>query len=98
MARLCRDAGLPERALIEDLSGLTTEASLHTLALLARERGWREVLVVSHDYHLARVRLLAAREGLSVRTGPARETCPGGWKVAAGAREVVAYLAAWLLP
>lgn len=98
MARLCRDAGLPERALIEDLSGLTTEASLHTLALLARERGWREVLVVSHDYHLARVRLLAAREGLSVRTVPARETCPGGWKVAAGAREVVAYLAAWLLP
>lgn len=98
MARICRDAGLPERALIEDLSGLTTEASIRTLARLARERGWHEVLVVSHDYHLARVRLLAAREGLSVRTVPARETCPPGWKLAAGAREVAAYLAAWLLP
>lgn len=98
MARLCRESGLPEQALIQDLSGLTTEASIHTLARLARERGWREVLVVSHDYHLARVRLLAAREGLRVRTVPVRETCPGGWKLAAGAREMAAYLAAWLLP
>jgi len=52
---------------------------------------------VSHDYHLARVRLLAAREGLVVRTVPAVETCRSGWKAKAIPREIVAYLAAWAI-
>lgn len=98
MAALCREAGVPAEALQEDPTGLTTADSIATLARLARERGWREVLVVSHDYHLARIRLLAARAGLRVRTVPARETHPPRWKVLATAREVPAYLAAWLLP
>jgi uncharacterized SAM-binding protein YcdF (DUF218 family) len=66
------------------------------MARFAAARGWRRVLVVSHDYHLARVRLLAERRGLVVRTVPAVETQPKDWKVRAFAREVLAYMAAWL--
>jgi len=44
----------------------------------------------------ARVRLLADREGLVVRTVPAVETVPCGWKAWAVPREVAAYAAAWV--
>ena len=89
--------GVPAAALVLDERGATTAATVANAAALCRERGWRRVLAVSHDYHLARIRLLAGRAGLSVLTVPAGETCPGGWKVAATAREVVAWAAAWLL-
>ena len=52
---------------------------------------------MSHDYHLARLRLLAAREGLEIRTVPAHETFTSGWKAVAFPREVAAYAAAWVL-
>lgn len=95
MRRLAREEGVPDAALVVDETGADTAASVRFTARLARERGWSRVLVVSHDYHLARVRLLAARAGLVVRTVPARETCPPGWKASAVVREVVAYVAAW---
>ena len=95
MRRIALDEGVPEDALVLDETGVDTAASVRFTAKLARERGWSRVLVVSHDYHLARVRLLASREALVVRTVPARETCPSGWKGYAVVREVAAYLAAW---
>ena len=99
MRRLALDAGVPASALVLDEGGVDTAASVRFAARLARERGWRRVLVVSHDYHLARVRLLAAREGLVVRTVPATETRgPLMWKCTAIPREVLAWAAAWALP
>ncbi len=98
MRALAREAGVPDSALVLDEGGVDTAASVRFAARLARERGWRRVLVVSHDYHLARVRLLADREGLVVRTVPADETRGGGWKCAAIPREVLALTAAWALP
>lgn len=95
MRRIARDEGVPDEALVLDETGVDTASSVRFTARLARERGWGRVLAVSHDYHLARVRLLAAREGLVVRTVPARETCSGSWKTLAVVREVAAYLAAW---
>jgi uncharacterized SAM-binding protein YcdF (DUF218 family) len=97
MRRLAREEGVPEEAIVLDEGGVDTEASLRFAADLAEERGWRTVLVVSHDYHLARIRLHAARLGLCVRTVPATETCSTRWKAAATLREVAAFLAAWVL-
>ncbi len=95
MRRIALAEGVPDEALVLDETGVDTASSVRFTARLARERGWGRVLAVSHDYHLARVRLLAAREGLVVRTVPARETCSGRWKPFAVVREVAAYLAAW---
>jgi vancomycin permeability regulator SanA len=96
MLALALAEGVPSDALLLDEAGQDTESSVNAMAHLASARGWRTVLVVSHDYHLARVRLLAGRAGLSVRTVPAVETQPKSWKPAAFSREVAAYLAAWL--
>lgn len=98
MRTLALEAGVPEGALVLDESGVDTAASVRFAARLARERGWRRVLVVSHDYHLARTRLLAEREGLVVRTVPAHETHGPLWKCTAIPREVLALAAAWALP
>ena len=83
--------------MVLDETGVDTASSVQFTARLSREHGWSRVLVVSHDYHLARVRLLADREGLVVRTVPAVETCPSSWKAGAVAREIAAYVAAWAL-
>jgi uncharacterized SAM-binding protein YcdF (DUF218 family) len=96
MAALALRLGVPGEALVLDEEGRDTEASVRFTARFAAARGWRRVVVVSHDYHLARVRLLAAREGLPVRTVPAEETHPRAWKGAAFGREVAAYVATWI--
>lgn len=88
--------GVPDAALLLDEDGVTTAASVDNVAALARARGWRRIFAVSHDYHLARIRLLGDRARVPLRTVPAEETCPAGWKAAACAREVVAWSAAWL--
>lgn len=98
MRTLALEAGVPASALVLDEAGVDTAASIRFAARLARERGWRRVLVVSHDYHLARVRLLADREGLTVRTVPAVETRGRLWKCTAIPREVLAWGAAWAWP
>lgn len=95
MRRIALDAGVPDEALVLDETGADTAASVRFTARLARGRNWFRVLVVSNDYHLARVRLLADREGLLVRTVPARETAAKGWKAFAIPREVVAWAGAW---
>jgi uncharacterized SAM-binding protein YcdF (DUF218 family) len=89
--------GVPEAAIVLDEEGVSTSATIGNAAAMARERGWSRVVAVSHDYHCARIRLLGARAGLAVRTSPARETVPAGWKTWAVAREAVAWAAAWLL-
>jgi uncharacterized SAM-binding protein YcdF (DUF218 family) len=89
--------GVPESALVLDEQGLDTQASIENTRVLARDRSWHRVLAVSHDYHLARIRLLGDRAGLAVRTVPATETFSPAWKVRPVAREVLAWAAAWLL-
>jgi uncharacterized SAM-binding protein YcdF (DUF218 family) len=97
MRAIALSAGVPESALLLDEGGGTTAATVRNVAALARARGWQRIFAVSHDYHLARIRLLGDRAGVPLRTVPAEETCPAGWKWAACAREVVAWGAAWLL-
>lgn len=54
MRRIARAEGAPDAAIILDETGADTASSVRFAATLSRERGWSRMLVVSHDYHLAR--------------------------------------------
>lgn len=96
MKALAVAEGVSEAAIVLDERGDDSAATVANVAALARERAWGSVLAVSHDYHLARIRLLFERQGLSACTVPARETCPSAWKLAAIPREVAAWSVAWM--
>jgi vancomycin permeability regulator SanA len=74
MAAIARAEGVPDAALVLDEDGATSDATLANARRIARARGWRTMLLVSHDYHLARLHLLSRSMGLDARTVPARET------------------------
>ena len=96
MARIAREAGVPEAALVLDETGVTSEATVAAVEGLVRERGWGEVLLVSHDAHLARLALLARAQGVTARTVPARETVAWRSKPVFVLREVLAFGWHWL--
>lgn len=98
MARLARAQGVPAHALILDESGTNSRASVVKARALAREHGWSRVLMVSHDYHLARIHLLCHRAGLNVATVPAEESGPWPSKPLFVGREVVAWAWWYLRP
>ena len=76
MRELGRSLGIPDQAVILDDLGNNTRATVQNVAALAREHHWQRILFVSHDYHLARIRMFARREGLNGYTVPAHETRP----------------------
>jgi len=90
MARICRARGLPEDALLLDETGNDTRSTVATVRRLARERGWRSVLVVSHDYHLARIQWAFRDAGVRALATPCRETHDWPGKPWAVLREVAA--------
>ena len=91
MARIAIEAGVPREALVLDEQGRTTAASLASVGRLAAERGWTRILMVSHDYHLARISLASRRAGLGAVTVPAREARPLLAKPWFVLREMAAY-------
>jgi len=76
MKRIAVKAGVPAERIILDERGVNTAATIANAATLARERGWRRVLMVSHNYHLSRISMLSHRAGLAACTIPAHETRP----------------------
>ncbi len=91
MARVAREAGVPAEALILDETGLNSAASLAAVAVLAGEHRWSRVLLVSNDYHLARLHLLSRPLAVRTYTVPAVETVDWPEKPLCVIRE----LAAW---
>lgn len=90
MRRLALEAGLGESALTLDPAGLNTWATLRNV----REK---RIVAVSHSYHLARIKLAAARLGLECATSPCVQTrrlAREPWYVA---RECAAFVSYWLL-
>jgi uncharacterized SAM-binding protein YcdF (DUF218 family) len=73
MRELARRAGVPDEAIIEDGEGRNTAATARNVEEIARERGFRSVLAVSHYFHLPRIRLLFGRRGVPCFTVPADE-------------------------
>lgn len=85
MARLARLDGVPESAIARDPEGLNTAATLRNLR-------HRRVIAVSHDYHLARIKLAASRRGLECYTVPCAESRPLARKPYYVAREGAAFV------
>jgi vancomycin permeability regulator SanA len=63
MERLAKEGGVPASALVLDPAGLNSYATLANL----KEK---DVVAVSHYYHLARIKLTAHRLGLACATSP----------------------------
>ncbi|WP_319003740.1 YdcF family protein [Alloyangia pacifica] len=96
IARLCREAGVPQAALVLEERSTSTEENLRFSLPLLREMGAREVVIVTDGFHAPRARLAARRLGLHVALGPVRSDSPrvplSLTRVKAGLREVPAYL------
>ncbi|MEZ6194584.1 MAG: YdcF family protein [Planctomycetota bacterium] len=76
MRRLAREEGVPDADLLLDPRGLDTRETLAFVRGLGLDR---RPLAVSHDFHLARIKLAAGLEGIDVLTVPvdSREPLPG---------------------
>jgi uncharacterized SAM-binding protein YcdF (DUF218 family) len=73
--RLALEAGVPDEDIILDERGVNSWATVVNVRRLAASRGWGSVLLVSHYYHLPRLRLAADRAGLGpAHTVPCRQT------------------------
>jgi vancomycin permeability regulator SanA len=93
MRREAVGLGVPESDLILDAKGVDTQETVDNTVAIFRDRGLREVLVVSHFYHLPRIKLAYHRAGVEVSTVPARQQQPLQDLPRYQAREV---LATWL--
>lgn len=66
MAAVLRKLGVPEQAMVlEDRSTSTRDNALNSAAI-ARQRGWRRVVLITSSLHLPRAARLFEREGLQV--------------------------------
>lgn len=65
--------GVPAEDIFVDNRGSNTEATVRDTMPLFREWRARRVLVVSHFYHLPRIKLAYQRAGMEVYTVPARQ-------------------------
>ena len=74
MAVLAEELGVPSSAIIRDEQGVNTYNTVLNVRRIMHERGWRTVLVVSHDYHLSRTWLAFRRAGITVWTVPAKRS------------------------
>ena len=64
--------GVPPAAVISDPAGLNTEATVQNTLRLAAQRRFTRLIVVSHFYHLPRIKMTYRRFGADVATVPAR--------------------------
>jgi len=74
MRQYALSQGVPGEIIFVDDGGLNTEATVRDTVPLLRQWNARRVLVVSHFYHLPRIKLTYRRAGLEVWTVPARQS------------------------
>jgi vancomycin permeability regulator SanA len=90
MRRMAMELGVPSESIRLDPEGLSTRETARNTACLFPPG--ERVLAVSEFYHLPRIRIAFAQEGLEVLTVPAR---PGNWlrrlPLRSMAREIAAY-------
>ena len=72
MTRYAARLGVPESVVISDPEGVNTEATVRNTLRLAAERKFKRLIVVSHFYHLPRIKMTYHRFGAEVLTVPAR--------------------------
>jgi vancomycin permeability regulator SanA len=72
MTRYAERLGVPKSAVISDPEGVNTEATVQNTLRLAAQRKFTRLIVVSHFYHLPRIKMTYHRFGSEVFTVPAR--------------------------
>ena len=100
MTTLALSHGVPAEAILCDDEGVNTQATVdHTIPIL-RRLGARpdHVLVISHFYHLPRVKMAYQRAGWDIRTVPAEQAWPLRELPYYMAREAIALWAYYLRP
>ncbi|MFD0915304.1 YdcF family protein [Pseudahrensia aquimaris] len=96
MAQLCREANVPENALIlEDRSTTTLENAKFSAILLAPHKAKR-LMIVSDKYHLRRARMVFQSLGFSVETSAPVSRLPLLKRMAASIREAIAMPYYWV--
>lgn len=98
MRRIALEMGVPDEAMVLDPSGVNTRATVRNTSVMFDRTGVERVLVVSHAYHLPRVKMAYAREGRGVYTVPADESRPLRRLPYYMAREVAALWLYYLRP
>ncbi len=94
MRSFAEQHGVPASAIIEDAAGLNTEATVrNTRTVLGNAPAC--ILVVSHFYHLPRIKMTYQRYGMNVCTVPSRDSVPFSMPYNT-AREDVAFWAYYL--
>lgn len=91
MKRYAVSLGVPADAIVTDPAGLNTAATAANARRLLLRHGVRRTLVVSHFYHLPRVKLSFESRGLPACTVPAEEQYPLSQLPRNMAREVAAW-------
>ena len=73
MRKIALTLGVAAEDIILDEQGNNTLATVRNSLRLASENNWHRVLMVSHDYHLSRIKFFCYRLNLSAYTVPAHE-------------------------
>jgi uncharacterized SAM-binding protein YcdF (DUF218 family) len=71
--------GVPERSILLENEGRTSQTSLQGVASIARDRNLRSVLIVSDGFHLFRSKLIADRNGLDAYGVPVDKSPISPW-------------------
>jgi vancomycin permeability regulator SanA len=66
--------GVPADAIIVDEDGLNTQKTVENTTKIFAENSYKDVIVVSHYYHLPRIKMTYQRHQLQVLTVPAKES------------------------
>jgi vancomycin permeability regulator SanA len=98
MKKLAIEAGVPETAVLLDPSGISVAHSIQFASELPEVRDDRRVIVVSHWYQLARIRMLGRHAALQVIAVPAKQQHALFNQNRIYAQEVAAFLQACLEP
>jgi uncharacterized SAM-binding protein YcdF (DUF218 family) len=98
MRRMAIQLGVKPQDILLDTAGVNTQASIKNSGPILSSLGASRVLVVSHFYHLPRIKMTCQRAGLEVYTVPARESRLLGQLPYYMAREVVALWVYYLRP
>lgn len=98
MRRRALELGVPDSAIICDINGLDTDATVTNALRLGRERGWTRILAVSQFYHLPRIKLTFHRYGSEVYTVPAMRLYEIRYMPYFMVREVAAWWVYYLRP
>lgn len=80
-ARYAERRGVPERAILLESAGRTTNQSIRAVAAMLHARNEQSVLLVSDPFHMFRLWILARKNGLDGAMSPTR-TSPIGARAA----------------